>query len=312
MKLLVVGGTGFFGTHILKQAIQLGWTTSSVSLSLPKPHRKIDHVKYIVGNLLDSQVTREQLLSFSPDYIVNCAGYINHSEQPDDSKSTTEAHFHLTLELLDLLRNLQVKKFIQIGTSDEYGLSPSPQSERLTEQPFSTYSLSKTLSTHSVLARSRINGLPALVVRPFLLYGPLQDEQRFVPYVIKSCLENKSFLLGRGDVERDFLYIDDAVDAIFKLLAMVNGSGKVYNLSSGVPTKISDVVSCIQQNLGGIGNPIYSSESYRPGQNPSLYADITRLKKAIDWVPSTSLDEGIARVTAYFQDKPSNTINILG
>ena len=252
MRLLVVGGTGFFGTHILKKAIQLGWTTSSISLSQPKPHRKIEHVRYILGNLLENQATRDELLSFSPDYIVNCAGYINHSEQPDDARNTTKAHFHLTLELLDLLRSLEIKKFIQIGTSDEYGLSPSPQSEKFTEQPFSTYSLSKTLSTHSVLARSRIDGLPAIVVRPFLLYGRLQDEQRFIPYVIKSCLENKPFLLGRGDVERDFLYIDDAVDAIFKLAVMVNGSGKVYNLSSGVPTKISDVVGCIQHHLGGV------------------------------------------------------------
>ena len=300
MKLLVVGGTGFFGTHILKKASQLGWVTSSISLSPPKPSRKIENVKYTVGNLLESQATRDQLLSLSPDYIVNCAGYINHSEKPDDAKNVTKAHFHLTLELLDLMQSLEVKKFIQIGTSDEYGLSPSPQSEKLAEKPFSTYSLSKTLSTHSVLARSRINELPAIVVRPFLLYGPLQEEQRFIPYVIKSCLQRKPFLLGRGDVERDFLYIDDAVDAILKLAEMVNGTGKVYNLSSGIPTKISDVVDHIQQNLGYIGKPIYSSEPHRPGQNPSLYADISRLKKAIKWVPSTSLSEGIARVISSF------------
>ena len=84
MKLLVVGGTGFLGTHILKKAVQLGWNTSSISLSSPRADRKIEHVRYILGDLVENHVVRNEVESISPDYVINCAGYVNHSEHPDD------------------------------------------------------------------------------------------------------------------------------------------------------------------------------------------------------------------------------------
>ena len=301
MKLLVVGGTGFLGTHILKRAHELGWITASLSIRPPHLQRTVSTTHYFQGDLLVDENLRTQISDFSPDYVVNCSGYVNHSELVADAQSTMRTHFKLTSHLLDLFSSLPIKRFINVGSSDEYGLCSAPQSEIYAEQPFSTYSLAKTLSTHTVLARFRLTGFPGLVIRPFLLFGPMQDEKRFIPYVIKNCLEGRLFQLGRGDVDRDFLYITDAVDAIISLLECPNVSGQVFNLASGMPMSISTAVDSIRNCLGGLGQPEYSVIDHRRGQNSCIYADISRITNAIGWTPKTSFLDGIEKTVSYYK-----------
>jgi len=302
MKLLVVGGTGFLGTYILKRAHELGWITASLSTRSPHLHRKVVTTQYFRGDLLADEDLRSQISDFSPDYVVNCAGYVNHSELSADAQSTMRTHFKLTSCLLDLFSSLSIKRYINVGSSDEYGLSAAPQSEIYAEQPFSTYSLAKSLSTHTVLARFRLTGFPGLVIRPFLLFGPMQDERRFIPYVIQNCLEGRLFQLGRGDVERDFLYITDAVDAIISLLEAPNVSGQVFNLASGIPVSISTAVDSVRNCLGGLGQPDYSVSDHRRGQNSCIYADISRITNAIGWTPKTPFLDGIEKTIAYYKN----------
>ena len=302
MKLLVVGGTGFLGSYILKRAYQLGWVTTSLSTRPPCLERKVFTTHYLQGDLLTDESLRSQISEFSPDYVVNCAGYVNHSELSDAALLTMRTHFNLTSCLLELFSGTLIRRYITIGSSDEYGMCSAPQSEIYSEQPFSTYSLAKTLSTHTVLTRFRMTGFPGLVIRPFLLFGPMQDEKRLLPYVIKNCLEKRLFKLGRGDVERDFLYITDAVDAIFALLVSSNVSGKVFNLASGIPVSISNAVDTVRFSLGGWGQPEFSTSDHRGGQNSRIYADISRITNAIGWTPKTSFVDGIEKTIAYYKN----------
>jgi len=302
MKLLVAGGTGFLGTYILRRAHELGWITASLSTRPPHVQRKVSTTHYFQGNLITDESLRSRISDFSPDYVVNCAGYVDHSELIADSQSTMRTHFTLTSYLLDLFSTIPIRRYINIGSSDEYGWCAAPQSEIYAEQPFSTYSLAKTLSTHTVLTRFRLNGFPGLVVRPFLLFGPMQDERRFIPYVIQNCLKGRSFQLGRGDVERDFLYITDAVDAIIALLLSPNVSGQVFNLATGIPLSISMAVDTVRINLGGMGHPEYAVSDYREGRNSCLYADISRITNAIGWTPKTSFTDAIEKTVAYYKN----------
>ena len=143
-----------------------------------------------------------------------------------------------------------LKKYIYIGSSDEYGSNISPQLEKYREIPSSAYSFSKTASTHFLQMLSKSENFPSSIIRIFLTYGPGQKENRFIPQIIKGCMENLEFKTSSGIQKRDFCYIDDVVRAINLTLLSSKSNGKVYNIGSGKPVKIRNVVKTIKSLIG--------------------------------------------------------------
>ena len=114
--------------------------------------------------------------------------------------------FPIIQSQLNLLNNLvsifnvkELIRFVQIGSSDEYGLNKSPQIETCREDPISPYSLAKVINTHYLQMLNKTENFPAVILRLFLVYGPRQKMNRLIPYVIKSCIQNKNFTLLRSN-----------------------------------------------------------------------------------------------------------------
>ena len=114
------------------------------------------------------------------------------------------------------------------------------------EQPISPYSFAKTASTHFLEMLNRSESFPSCNMRLFLVYGPGQKNNRFIPQIIRGCLEDKNFPVSHGEQLRDFCYIDDIVNALLKALTSEKVLGKTYNLASGNPISIRDIISMIQ------------------------------------------------------------------
>ena len=115
--------------------------------------------------------------------------------------------------LIEALGQSPLRGFVQVGSSDEYGNVPAPQREDMREAPFSPYSAAKAGASHFVQALARTEGFPGSVVRFFLVYGPGQDQRRFLPQIIRGALADAAFPTSLGGQLRDFLYIDDASQA---------------------------------------------------------------------------------------------------
>jgi nucleoside-diphosphate-sugar epimerase len=290
-RLLVVGGSGFIGRHVVSRGVHEGWHVTSLGV---REHDVAEHVPgatYVVADLTQPEALRA--LAGSPfDYVVNLGGYIDHALFSRGGRGLIASHFDGLLNLLQGLDRSAIKRFVQIGSSDEYGDAPAPQHEGLRESPISPYSLAKVAATQFLQMLHRTENFPAVVLRLFLTYGPGQDWRRFLPQIIEGCLSDRSFPVSEGGQLRDFCYVVDVVDAIFMCFEQSAINGRVLNIASGSPVRIRDVIAETVR-LVGAGHPQFGQVAYRPGENLALYADVELAKRCLGWAPKVSLAEGL-------------------
>jgi len=300
-KLLIIGGSGFIGKNLTRKALNEGFQVTILSINEIPKEEVIDEVDYLRANILETKFDVENKIK-DFEYVVNLSGYVNHSSFLIEGDEVIDVHFGGLRNILKVLQWGKLKRFVQIGSSDEYGNQPAPQKEHYKEDPISPYALAKTASSYLLQMLARTEKFPAVILRLFLVYGPEQKHDRFMPQIINGCLSNKDFATSYGEQYRDFCYIDDVSDAILKSLKAENVVGEIINIASGNRILIREVIEKISSFIGK-GNPRFGEIGYRAGENLELYADISKAKKLLNWTPSTSIDEGIVKTIKYFHDK---------
>jgi len=292
-RLLVIGGTGFIGHHLLA-ATKDDWCVTSISLKPPPAERFVDSVRYLHLDLTDFNTVKNVLVD-EYEYVVNLGGYIDHTLFKNGGQILIDAHFHALQNLISILSRNSLKRFVQVGSSDEYGNSPAPQQEDMRELPISPYSLAKVASTHFLQMLHRTEGFPATTLRLFLVYGPRQDDKRLLPQVIKACLRDEEFPASEGGQFRDFCYVDDVIRAILMALISRDSEGHVINIASGCPVTIRSVIERVKNIVGG-GKPLYGKIPYRPQENMALYSRIDKARNVLGWTPQVTFSHGIESV----------------
>jgi len=293
-KLLIVGGTGFIGNNLTQKAVESGFLTTVISLNLPKEDYKVSNTEYLQADITDLDHLKKNLLNRKFDYIVNLSGYIDHSDFMNGGREIINAHFDGVQNLLQVIDWGGLKKFIQIGSSDEYGNQSAPQSEDIRESPISSYSAGKLFSTHLLQMLHKTEGFPVVIMRLFLVYGPGQSNERFLPQIIDGCLSDSRFPVSDGAQLRDFCYVDDVSRGILMALKNKDVEGEVINLASGEPRSIREVINIVR-DIVGKGSPEFGKIPYRAGENMNLYADTKKANKILKWMPKTSIAEGIKK-----------------
>ena len=139
--------------------------------------------------------------------------------------------------------------FIHIGSGTEYGKIASPHDEMKSGNPKNVYSKSKLKITNLLLKMYSMSKFPGTILRFYLVYGPYQDFNRIIPITIKNCFKNRKFGTTSGEQKRDFLYIDDAVNAIFKCLENKKTYGEIINIGFGKSYKVKNIINKIQLKL---------------------------------------------------------------
>ena len=300
-RLLILGGTGFIGRNLANKAVKKGYKTVVLSLKKPNVEQKIGNVEYLEADTTNFAQLQEQLSIANFEYVVNLSGYIDHISFLDGGSHIIDAHFGGLQSILKLLDWNVLKRFVQIGSSDEYGNSSAPQSEEMREAPISPYSLGKVASSQLLQMLYRTEGLPTVTLRLFLVYGPGQNINRFLPQIIKGCLLGSRFPASDGEQLRDFCYVSDITDGILSVLTNDKVVGEIINLASGEPVTIREVVEQVQ-NIVGLGIPEFGKVPYRISENMELYANVTKAKELLDWRTTTDLVTGIEK-TIHFISK---------
>ena len=193
-------------------------------------------------------------------------------------------------------------RFINIGSSDEYGDAKAPQSESTRERPISPYSAAKVATAHFLQMLHKTDGFPGVSLRLFLCYGPGQDPKRFLPYLILSCLANDDIAISPGEQLRDYCFIEDVVDAVFLVLANDNADGKIFNIASGKAVSIKQVVETMVEIIGS-GKPNFGAVPYRKGESMELYADINAANEILTWTPKTDLFDGLNETISFYKNQ---------
>ena len=301
-EILVVGGSGFIGSHIVDRAMQMGWNVTALHHSEAIRHKKAG-VNWIRADIADKLSLREALTDKSDfNYVVNCGGYINHAPFFQNGRNVLEAHFSGVMNLVEILDRSCLRSFVNIGSSDEYGNIPAPQKENDPASPISPYSMGKYATTAFLKMLAETESFPATTLRLFLVYGPGQDQKRFLPQIISGCLNNDSFPVSAGEQLRDFLYVEDLVDAVFATFNTDAARGQVLNIASGTAIPIKNMIEHIRLKIGA-GEPQYGKVPYRPNENMALYADVSKAAAILNWRPATSPDKGLDETISYYKRK---------
>jgi len=300
-RLLVVGGTGFIGQHVVKKALQIGFNVTVLSKNNPR-NLQIDKVKFINTDIGHKENLKDSLGNKVFDYVINLGGYIDHAHYSSGGKEVFDAHFNGVRNLVDCIDKQKIKGFIQIGSSDEYGNNLAPQSENQKESPNSPYSCAKVSSTYFLQMLYRTENFPVVILRPFNVYGPGQNDQRFIPQIIKGCLNDQMFPTSKGNQLRDFCFIDDFVLAVFSAINNKHAYGEIINIGSGNPISVKHVIKMVKDIVGS-GQPQFGSVPYRKGENMELYAEISKSKRILQWTPKVTLDKGIKITIKYFRNE---------
>jgi len=299
-NILIVGGTGFFGYNLLKFFLRFKWNVFSLSKSPPNNLRKLKNIRYLYGDISKAKKI-EFLKDFNFNYIINCGGYVDHVNKI----RTFNTHFIGCKNLYKIFANKKIETFVQIGSSSEYGKSKSPLKETQLGKAKTIYGKSKLKASNFLLSLKNRN-FPFVIIRPFLLYGPYQDNNRFLPLTISSFLAGKKFACSDCTQYRDFLYIDDAVRAIKACLGNKKIYRKITNIGFGKPIQLRKAINIIQKKIKK-GKPDFGKIALRSDEPEVIYPDIKRAKKYLDWKPAISFQQGIIKTINYFKKNSHST-----
>ena len=140
------------------------------------------------------------------------------------------------------------------------------------------------------------------MLRLYQAYGPKQDVNRFLPIVIEACRKNENFDCSDGKQFRDFIHVEDVVNAILKSLKSLKAKGEIINIGTGKPQKIKDVINFLVKRLEG-GKPNFGKIKLRKDEISKIYPDISKAKKILKWTPKIKFKKGLEDTIRSYEKK---------
>jgi len=305
-KLLVTGGAGFIGSEFVRQGVERGYEIVVIdSLTYAGDLERLKGVegkiKFYRADVADKGAVEEIFSKEHPDAVVHFAAESHVDRSILAPSPFIETNVKGTQVLLDASRRFGVERFVNISTDEVYG--ELGEEGHFTESsplnPNSPYSVSKASADMLGRAYYRTYGLPVITVRPSNNYGYWQYPEKLIPVVILKALLNEPIpVYGTGRNVREWLFVADCADGIFKVLEE-GKEGEVYNLGSGQERRNLQVVEKILELLDKPKSLIQFVPD-RPGHDFRYSLDWSKLKNELGWTPKTSFEEGIEKTVNWY------------
>jgi len=307
MNVLVTGGAGFIGSHVVETLIAAKHEVTIVD-DFSSGKRANVHPK---AQLQKMDVRDPNISTFFQkhrfDVVFHLAAQIDVRKSMNDPFFDASVNILGTLRLLECCRTYHVKKFIFTSSGGVmYGECPTrPASEEDPSLPISPYGFSKATAERYVRFYGEVYGLSYNILRYANVYGPRQDPHGEAGVVAifsgKVIAKETATIYGTGKQERDYVYVQDVADA--NLAALEGPANRLYNIGTGVATSVNDLYQRLAK-LGKLTKPASSARA-RAGELDRSVLDITRAQKELHWTPKVSLDEGLKQTLDYFKHAKS-------
>ncbi len=304
MKVLVTGGAGFIGSHVVDHLIESGHNVAVVDdLSTGRRSNLNPKARFYQVDIRSPEL-REVLASEHPEVISH------HAAQMDVRRSMAEPIFDAdvnilgSIKLAELCREFGVRKIIHISSGGAAYGEPTrlPCKEDDQVQPVCFYGASKYIFELYLYIYKQSFGLDYTVLRYPNVYGPRQDphgEAGVVAIFSGLMLRNQPVTInGSGEQVRDFVYVEDCAKA--NLLALESGGGRVYNLGFGVGTSINMIFNELKTITNYKRTPLYGPP--KPGETFQIYLDASRIEHELGWKPTIDLPAGLRSTVKYFEN----------
>ncbi len=303
--ILVTGGAGFVGANLVRKLI----TNNKVHLILKPKSRiwRLDNIKnkyvFHYQDLSDINGLKKLVKQINPNIIYHLAAHGAYSTQTDILQMIS-TNIIGSANLIKAVEGINYKCFINTGSSSEYGFKNLPMKESDPVSPNSFYAVSKLTTTYlcQVLARSR--NRPIITFRLFSVYGPFEDPDRLIPTLIKKIINNQPIRLTKNKAMRDFIHIDDVIDAYLNAAQVINKKlyGETFNIGTGKQYSNEEVAKTILKILKKKVPVIKGGYENRSWDSKYWVADIEKSKEMLHWQGIIGLREGLIKTINWFRN----------
>jgi len=307
LKILVTGGAGFIGSHLIEKIIHKDLDTICLDNFSYGSRKNLEttmnnhHLEAIEGDVRDSNLLLK--LCKEIDVVVHLAAVISVEKSFERPEETNEINVTGTINLLNACVKNRVKKVVYISSAAVYGLpSHLPVDENHPTNPISPYGVSKLSAEQYVRTFGEAYGIETIILRIFNAYGPRQRISQYsgvIRIFIEQSLKGEPLTVyGDGTQTRDFIYVEDVVDAVMRSIEHGKITNEVMNVASGKPIKIEDLAKTVMELAGKKLEIKYLSE--KKGDIKHSYACIEKALKLIDFKTKTSLKEGLKKTIDFY------------
>lgn len=295
-KVLVTGGAGFIGSHLVDRLVDEGCQVvvlddlSSGSLENIRSHLTSRRVRFLEGDVRGSEAVEEVVKDVN--LVCHLAAVVSVPDSMREPLLTHEVNATGTLNLLRTSVNCGVERFVYLSTCAVYGEADYlPVDETHPTNPISPYAASKLAAEHYCKAFQQAYGLKTVILRMFNVYGPRQSAGVVAQFIQHVKSGDSPIIYGNGRQTRDFLYVRDAVNAIMLALNHNEAVGQVFNLGTGKATMINGLARLLHRIFGRELKPMRKDP--RVGDVRQSCADIGKAEKELGYEPRFSLEAAL-------------------
>jgi len=310
---LVTGGAGFIGSHLVDRLVAQGTRVTVIdNLSTGRPEnldRSRAHIRFFHGDIRDGDLLGEAIAGC--DVVFHLAAVVSVTETVDDPLTSASINDQGTLAVLETARTQGCARVVLSSSCAVYGDDPRmPKDEGMRPKPMSPYAVQKLAGELYAGVYSDLFGLETVCLRYFNVYGPRQDPSSPYSGVIsifmsRALKRQPVTIYGDGLQYRDFIYVQDVVDA--NLLAAVQPAvgGGVFNIGTGRRVRINDLWTAVASIAGWHRPPVYASP--RSGDIRESVADVERSGRRLGFTPAVAFEKGLAETYAWYrQTRPQS------
>ncbi len=304
-RILITGAAGFVGAvltrrvlqsghevHVLLKSTSPGWRLADVARDLRVHH----------GDLTDEAAVAKLVADARPEIVYHLA---THGAYPfqTNADGIIQTNILGTWNLLKALARSDYEVFVNTGSSSEYGFKDYAMRETDLLEPNSYYSVAKCAQTLLCQHVAKTEQRPITTFRLFSVYGPYEEPSRLVPTLVRLCLEGKDLTLVDPSTARDFVYVDDVVDAYLRIDKLAALCGEVVNIGSGMQCSLGRMVDAVLAETEARVQCHWGTMPARIWDAKTWVADCTKSQRLLDWRATTALADGVAQTVAWMRGR---------
>ncbi|WP_063584876.1 NAD-dependent epimerase/dehydratase family protein [Achromobacter ruhlandii] len=301
---LVLGASGFIGANLVRRLLAVrGDVYGTVFSGDTWRLDGIPSTNIVFLNLQDPISLTSVLRRVSPKTIFDCSSFGAYSFEQDYERIHTTNYLSF-LRLMEEVADMDLAAFIHAGSSSEYGLNSAAPTEGAPLLPNSHYSVSKVAASGAIAYYGKTRGVPVANLRLYAVYGPFEDSSRLIPAVCEASLRGELPVLARAEVTRDFIHVDDVIEA-FADTAILMGpeiAGESINIGSGHPTSLAALADLAIATFELATQPRFNPSAGRAWDTDNWYADVTKARRLLGWSAKIGLEEGLMRTRDWWRE----------